>query len=79
MWQSCRAAKLQSDLATLQLCNFFGETMPRIRDLNVYNGRLSPGPVNAITDVTGVAVGHYTLIDEKVPGQAAALSALASP
>lgn len=36
--------------------------MPRIRELNIYNGRLSPGPLNAITDVAGVAVGHFTLI-----------------
>ncbi len=37
--------------------------MPRIRELGIYNGRLSPGPLNAITDVAGVAVGHYTLIE----------------
>ncbi len=35
--------------------------MPRIRELDIYNSRLSPGPLNAITDVAGVAVGHYTL------------------
>ena len=37
--------------------------MPRIRELGIYNGRLSPGPRNAITDVAGVAVGHFTLIE----------------
>lgn len=37
--------------------------MPRIRELGIYNGRLSPGPLNAITDVAGVAVGHFTLIE----------------
>ncbi|MCA9924468.1 MAG: P1 family peptidase, partial [Anaerolineales bacterium] len=36
--------------------------MPRLRDLGIENGRLSPGPHNAITDVPGVAVGHATLI-----------------
>jgi D-aminopeptidase len=36
--------------------------MPRIRELGIYNGRLAPGPHNAITDVGGVAVGHTTLI-----------------
>lgn len=36
--------------------------MPRIRELGIYNCRLSPGPLNTITDVTGVAVGHFTLI-----------------
>ncbi|MCP5096730.1 MAG: P1 family peptidase [Chloroflexi bacterium] len=37
--------------------------MPRIRTLGIYNGRLSPGSHNAITDVEGVAVGHYTLVE----------------
>ena len=35
--------------------------MPRIRELGIYNGRLSPGLHNTITDVPGVAVGHFTL------------------
>jgi D-aminopeptidase len=33
----------------------------RIRDLGVSIGALSPGPLNAITDVEGVRVGHVTL------------------
>ena len=37
--------------------------MPRIRELGIYNGRLPTGPFNAITDVAGVAVGHFTLIE----------------
>lgn len=37
--------------------------MPRIRDLNVYQSQLSPGPHNGITDVVGMAVGHFTLIE----------------
>ena len=36
--------------------------MPRIRDLNIYQSQLPTGPHNGITDVTGVAVGHFTLI-----------------
>lgn len=36
--------------------------MPRIRDLGIYESTLPPGPHNAITDVPGVAVGHFTLI-----------------
>lgn len=36
---------------------------PRLRDLGVRIGVLDPGPVNAITDVAGVRVGHRTLID----------------
>ena len=37
---------------------------PRLRDLGVNPGVLSPGPLNAITDVAGVAVGQTTLIRE---------------
>jgi D-aminopeptidase len=35
---------------------------PRIRDLGIGVGILPPGPLNAITDVAGVRVGHTTLI-----------------
>lgn len=35
---------------------------PRLRDLGVSIGILAPGPLNAITDVEGVRVGHATLI-----------------
>lgn len=35
--------------------------MPRIRDLGIYNGTLPPGARNAISDVDGVLVGHFTL------------------
>lgn len=35
--------------------------MPRIRELG-FDSTLSPGTLNAITDVPGVAVGHFTLI-----------------
>ncbi|MEA2026771.1 MAG: P1 family peptidase [Chloroflexota bacterium] len=34
----------------------------RARDLGISIGLLSPGPLNAITDVSGVRVGHTTLI-----------------
>jgi D-aminopeptidase len=37
-------------------------TRPRLRDLGVTIGTLPPGPLNAITDVEGVRVGHTTLI-----------------
>ena len=36
---------------------------PRLRDLGVEPGILQPGPLNAITDVDGVRVGHRTLIE----------------
>jgi D-aminopeptidase len=36
---------------------------PRAREFGVDLGVLSPGPLNAITDVAGVKVGHVTLIE----------------
>jgi len=35
---------------------------PRLRDLGITIGTLSTGPLNAITDVAGVRVGHTTVI-----------------
>ncbi|MCX6543685.1 MAG: P1 family peptidase [Acidobacteria bacterium] len=35
---------------------------PRARDLGIAPGVLAPGPLNAITDVAGVRVGHTTLL-----------------
>ncbi len=39
------------------------ELRPRARDLGVAPGVFPPGPLNAITDVAGVRVGHTTMID----------------
>jgi D-aminopeptidase len=36
---------------------------PRARDFGVAPGFLEPGPLNAITDVSGVTVGHVTLTE----------------
>ena len=36
---------------------------PRVRDIGIETGILQPGPLNAITDVEGVRVGHRTLIE----------------
>jgi len=36
---------------------------PRARDLGIAPGGLTPGPLNAITDVAGVRVGHTTVIE----------------
>ena len=36
---------------------------PRVRDLGIEPGIFQPGPLNAITDVAGVKVGHVTLIE----------------
>jgi len=35
---------------------------PRARDLGIQPGAGSPGPLNAITDVAGVRVGHTTIV-----------------
>lgn len=43
-------------------CFAQSEVRPRIRDLGVQIGVLPPGPLNAITDVAGVQVGHATLV-----------------
>ncbi len=39
------------------------EERPRARDIGLEPGVLEPGPLNAITDVEGVLVGHRTLIE----------------
>jgi D-aminopeptidase len=54
-WITILAALLLSTVATL------AQSKPRARDLGVpFDG--TPGPLNAITDVKGVEVGHTTLI-----------------
>jgi len=35
---------------------------PRARDIGLAPGVFAPGPLNAITDVAGVSVGHSTLV-----------------
>ncbi|MGZ5287429.1 MAG: DmpA family aminopeptidase [Flavisolibacter sp.] len=49
-----------SVLVLLTLC--VNAQHKRARDLGINIGVLSPGPLNAITDVAGVTVGHITLI-----------------
>ncbi len=36
---------------------------PRLRDLGIAPGIYPPGPLNAITDIPGILVGHFTLIE----------------
>lgn len=36
---------------------------PRMRDYGIRTGVMQPGPLNAITDVKGVLVGHVTLVE----------------
>lgn len=48
------------------------EERVRARDLGLAQGQFQPGPSNAITDVSGVRVGHTTLIEghgELTPGE----------
>jgi D-aminopeptidase len=39
------------------------QSRPRARDLGIAPGVYQPGPLNAITDVDGVGVGHTTIIE----------------
>jgi D-aminopeptidase len=39
------------------------QSRPRARDLGIAPGVMTPGPLNAITDVDGVRVGHTTLVE----------------
>jgi len=64
-WQ---VGDLPHSLRVLILCFLMVElagaqtARPRARDLGIKVGVLAPGPLNAITDVDGVAVGHTTLV-----------------
>jgi D-aminopeptidase len=40
---------------------------PRLRDMGISVGDLTPGPQNGITDVAGVQVGHATLVSGEGP------------
>ena len=59
---SCRVVLLGK---VLLICfctqiELFGQT-PRARDLGIEIGVMRPGPLNALTDVAGIRVGHITL------------------
>ncbi len=41
---------------------------PRARDLGIAPGSMPPGPLNAITDVAGVQVGHVTIARDQPDG-----------
>lgn len=49
-------------LAVILLCSS-SQAAPRARDLGILLGSRAPGPLNAITDVAGVKVGHVSLVD----------------
>jgi D-aminopeptidase len=44
------------------LCEGQQPRRPRAREAGVIVGILPPGPLNSITDVSGVLVGHYTIV-----------------
>jgi D-aminopeptidase len=61
--------KMKHILIVLFVISAFGlawasfEQRPRLREFGIKTGILSPGPLNAITDVPGVKVGQVTLIE----------------
>ena len=50
-------------LAVFGAVGISGQQKPHARDLGIEPGVFPPGPLNAITDVAGVRVGHTTLIE----------------
>ena len=50
-------------LAMTSVAGAAEDQRPRLRDLGVTIGVFQPGPLNAITDVRGVRVGHRTVIE----------------
>ena len=53
---------LTAVVAAVATCAAAQEKKPRARELGIAPGVFPPGPLNAITDVAGVRVGHTTLI-----------------
>lgn len=49
--------------ALLLVTGAAGAERPRAREAGVETGILAPGPLNAITDVAGVRIGHRTLVE----------------
>ena len=58
----CNSARGITAILTLLLSSVVSaQDRPRARDLGIIVGVLPPGPLNAITDVAGVRVGHVTI------------------
>ena len=57
--------KLSSIIVCFSIISFqqLGAQSKRLRDYGIKPGVMQPGSLNAITDVSGVKVGHITLID----------------
>src|SRR5213592_3603916 len=47
--------------SSLLVVTIVAQSRPRARDIGIAPGVLAPGPMNAITDVDGVRVGHTTI------------------
>lgn len=63
MRRLCLTGLLLMSFAALGAENPQPQPRPRARDLGIAPGVFAPGPLNAITDVPGVWVGHFTLIE----------------
>lgn len=61
MWTHWKAGLLVAGSVALTTVSA-QEPRPRARDLGLRPGVFDPGPLNAITDVPGVRVGHRTII-----------------
>ena len=62
MRRPCLVGLLLVSLSALGTKTPQAQTRPRARQLGIAPGVFAPGPLNAITDVPGVRVGHLTLI-----------------
>jgi D-aminopeptidase len=58
-----RVAILLLTVGLMPVGSVWAEGRPRARELGIAPGVLAPGPLNAITDVAGVAVGQETLVE----------------
>ncbi len=63
MTNTPRPSLLAIALTGLVIAALPAQDRPRARDVGITPGAGSPGPLNAITDVGGVRVGHTTLIE----------------
>jgi len=50
-------------VAALSIMALAAQTRPRARDVGIAPGVFPPGPLNAITDVADVRVGHTTIVE----------------
>jgi D-aminopeptidase len=64
LWRMPRALQVVTlvTIASVGTFVFAQQARPRARDLGIQVGAGKPGPLNAITDVPGVKVGHTTIV-----------------